>query len=372
MKGRIRRYFVGGNTARGFYSLYESNLQGLERLYTVSGGPGTGKQALLEAIGGEWEEQGYDVEYIHSPADNEELDGVIIPALKAGIVDATPPYSLGSGAALAAVEHISLEQAADPQALAGGQETLRDAQLKMKESFEAAYRLFAEALSIHDDWEAIYFENMDFRKADELTDTLLQRLFGSALGNGAGVVKRRFLGAATPAGAVDFVPNLTEGLSKRYFVKGRAGTGKSTMLKRIAAEAEARGLDVEIYHCGFDPHSLDMVIVRQLNFAIFDSTSPHEYFPDREGDEIIDTYAIAVAPGTDERFAEQLREVSARYKAKMKAAIASLAAGKQHRDALAEIYSKAMNAGELDSWTASIREELRLRSEALDAGEALH
>ena len=33
--------------------------------------------------------------------------------------------------------------------------------------------------------------------------------------------------------------------------------------------------DVEIYHCGFDPHSLDMVIVREVGIAIFDSTSPH-------------------------------------------------------------------------------------------------
>ena len=43
-----------------------------------------------------------------------------------------------------------------------------------------------------------------------------------------------------------------------------------------------------------------MVIVRELGFAIFDSTAPHEYFPSREGDEIIDMYALIVTPGTDE------------------------------------------------------------------------
>ena len=44
-------------------------------------------------------------------------------------------------------------------------------------------------------------------------------------------MKHRFLGAATPKGAVDFVPNLTEGLPHRYFIKGPPGPGKSTMLK---------------------------------------------------------------------------------------------------------------------------------------------
>ena len=92
-------------------------------------------------------------------------------------------------------------------------------------------------------------------------------------------VQHRFLGAATPVGAVDFVPNLTEDVPKRYFIKGRPGSGKSTMLKKIVAEGEKRGFDIEVYHCGFDPNSLDMIIIRELGIAIFDSTAPHEILP---------------------------------------------------------------------------------------------
>ena len=40
------------------------------------------------------------------------------------------------------------------------------------------------------------------------------------------------------------------------------------MLKKLAKVAEEKGFDVEVYHCGFDPNSLDMVIVRELGFAI--------------------------------------------------------------------------------------------------------
>ena len=69
------------------------------------------------------------------------------------------------------------------------------------------------------------------------------------------------------------------------------------MLKKLAKAAEEKGFEVEVYHCGFDPNSLDMVIVRELGFAIFDSTAPHEYFPSREGDEIIDMYALIVTRG---------------------------------------------------------------------------
>ena len=72
------------------------------------------------------------------------------------------------------------------------------------------------------------------------------------------------------------------------------------MLKQIAAAGELHGFDLEIYHCGFDPHSLDMIIIRELGLAIFDSTAPHEYFPSRDGDEIIDMYGLLIAEGTDE------------------------------------------------------------------------
>ncbi|MBL1704179.1 hypothetical protein ELE02_33765, partial [Klebsiella pneumoniae] len=149
----------------------------------------------------------------------------------------------------------------------------------------------------------------DFNKANELTDELIQKLFTNE-GGKQSTVKHRFLGAATPKGAVDFVPNLTEGLPQRYFIKGRPGSGKSTMLKKLAKVAEEKGFDVEVYHCGFDPNSLDMVIVRELGFAIFDSTAPHEYFPSRGGDEIIDMYDLIVAPGTDEKYATEIRDVS--------------------------------------------------------------
>lgn len=48
--------------------------------------------------------------------------------------------------------------------------------------------------------------------------------------------------------------------------------------------------------------SLDMVLLRELDIVIFDSTAPHEYFPDRDNDEVVDMYEITVTPGTDEKY----------------------------------------------------------------------
>lgn len=356
--GKIKNYFAGGNTARGFYSLYDSNLEGLNRIFILKGGPGTGKSSLMKTIGTEWAEKGYDIEYLHCSSDNDSIDGVLIPKLKVGIVDGTAPHVIEPKAPGAIEEYVNLGEAWDSKALANQKENILQISREVSKSFEAAYSTFGEALEIHDRWEKIYFDHMDFSEADRLTNKLIVEFYGNIYLNKQSDMRHRFLGAATPKGAVDFVPNLTEDVPKRYFVKGRAGTGKSTMLKKLAAEAVTRGLDIEIYHCGFDPHSLDMLIIREIGLAIFDSTSPHEYFPSREGDEIIDTYEEVVTPGTDETFAEQINEISQQYKAKMKVAISYLAQAKKHRDKLEAIYIDAMDFSVVDQLKDSIRTEI--------------
>jgi hypothetical protein len=358
--GKVKNYFAGGNTARGFYSLFDSNLQGLDRLYILKGGPGNGKSTLMKKVSDEWAKKGYDIELLHCSSDPDSLDGVIIRGLGVGIVDGTAPHIIEPIAPGAIDQYVNLGEAWDSAKLASEKWEIFKINEKINESYGKAYSSFAEALKIHDEWEKIYINSMDFQKADQLTNNLIEKFFGKMRLHKLSDVKHRYLGAATPKGAVDFVPNLTEDVAKRYFIKGRAGSGKSTMLKKIAASAEERGFDVEVYHCGFDPNSLDMVIVREIGIAIFDSTAPHEYFPSLGTDEIVDMYEEVIAPGTDEIFAEDISNISERYKAKMKEAIAHLAEAKVQHDELEKIYIDAIDFEVVDKITQRIQEELEV------------
>lgn len=58
-------------------------------------------------------------------------------------------------------------------------------------------------------------------------------------------------------------------------IKGGAGTGKSSLMKYIAARAIARGIAVEMCICSSDPDSLDGVILPTLKTVILDGTAPH-------------------------------------------------------------------------------------------------
>ncbi|MBS4212505.1 MULTISPECIES: PRK06851 family protein [Neobacillus] len=358
MAGKVKNYFAGGNTARGFHNLYDSNLQGLDRLFILKGGPGTGKSSLMKKIGKEWVEKGYDIELLHCSSDNNSIDGVIIPALKVGIVDGTAPHVIEPKAPGAVEEYINLGEAWNAKALSAQKKVIQKLTNQISEAFATAYATFKEALEIHDDWEKIYINSMNFQKADQLTKKLIETFFGKMRLSKQADVRHRFLGAATPKGAVDFVPNLTEDIQKRYFIKGRPGSGKSTMLKKLAAAAEERGVDVEIYHCGFDPNSLDMCIFRELGIAIFDSTAPHEYFPSRDGDEIIDMYEILIEQGTDEIFADFISKISTKYRNKMTEATSWLAKAKELHDELEAIYISAMDFTVVEKIQTKIASEI--------------
>lgn len=358
MAGKIRNYFAGGNTARGFHNLYDSNLQGLDRIYILKGGPGTGKSSLMKKIGHEWVGKGFNIEFLHCSSDNDSIDGVLIPALKVGIVDGTAPHVIEPKAPGAVEEYINLGEAWNARVLSSQKKIIQKLTNDIHASFQKAYATFKEALEIHDDWEKIYINSMNFKKADQLTNKLIETFFGKMRLNKTPDVRHRFLGAATPKGAVDYVPNLTEEISKRYFIKGRPGSGKSTMLKKLAAAGEERGIDVEIYHCGFDPYSLDMVIFRELGIAIFDSTAPHEYFPSRDGDEIIDMYEILIEPGTDDLFADIISKIAVQYRNKMNEATSYLAKAKALHDELEEIYVAAMDFSVVEKIQAKIVSEI--------------
>lgn len=369
MPGKILNYYAGGNTARGFYNLFRSNFDGLERIFILKGGPGTGKSSLMKELGKRWAARGHDLEYIHCSSDNGSIDGLIIPALQTGIVDGTAPHVMEPEAPGAIEDYVNLGEAWDHSKLAKRTLDIRRLSALIRDSFQQAYATFAEALQIHDRWEKPYIEHINITEANKLAEELTETFFGNGRGMaaGKGMVRHRFLGAATPQGPADFVPNLTEDLPRRYFLKGRPGSGKSTLLKKLAQHAKQCGYDTEIYHCGFDPHSLDMVIVRELGLAIFDSTAPHEYDPEREGDQLIDLYQRFITPGTDETYANELAHISSQYKETMNRATACLAQAKAYHKELERIYVEAMDFSVVDEIRERIDEQIMRRANSLQA-----
>ncbi|RSL30277.1 hypothetical protein D7Z54_26535 [Salibacterium salarium] len=355
MTGKVLHYFAGDHTAKGFYPMYTTNYEGLEHIFLLKGSSKKVKSSLIKEIAATWMNNGYDVELIHCSSDNDALDGLIIPRLKIGLHDsASSPLEIN-----VPTEDVNVDDAWNEDNLNEQWDTISRYNEKINKAFESAHESFKTGLLVHDDLEEIYMNNMDYDKANQVADDLINRLYGNETSTGKTAhVKYRFFGASTPQGVVDYIPNITDRLQKRYFIKGRAGTGKSTLLKKVAAAAVDLGLDVEMYHCGFDPESLDMVVVRELGFCVFDSTDPHEYFPEQDGDEIIDIYKKTVKAGTDEKYAKEIQELTHSYKSYMKQGVSFLREAKRLKDERTPIYIDGVDDSKVDRMYQKMNQQL--------------
>ena len=90
-----------------------------------------------------------------------------------------------------------------------------------------------------------------------------------------------FLGANSPLGFVSRFDQLytPDDSWFCYILKGGPGTGKSTLMKKVAAEAGKHGIKCELIYCSSDPESLDGVIFPEIKVCIADGTSPHTLDP---------------------------------------------------------------------------------------------
>lgn len=106
-----------------------------------------------------------------------------------------------------------------------------------------------------------------------------------------GTFKHFFPGGNTSKGFYSFYRYiLTQENARRIIcLKGGPGTGKSTLMKKVGQYFNEKGYDIEYHHCSSDNNSLDGIVIKGLNVAILDGTSPHVVDPMNPGavDEIL-------------------------------------------------------------------------------------
>ena len=281
-------YYVSANTSSGYVSFFDDLIKQIERVYIIKGGPGSGKSTFIKRIGEDLLSVGMNVDFIYSPDDKYTLEGVFIKDICVAIINGTYPHSIDPVYPGAIERILDFGNFWDIDYLRLHRNTIKLLTDTIQEKYKIFFKHMGKAREIHDRWEKEYLLGMDFTKADSITDNIISDIIGKPTGK-APKQTHRFSGAMTPQGQVCFYNELTEDIGRRYIVKGRPGSGKSTMTKKISAAAFANGYDVEYYHCSFDADSIDMVIIPELSFALLDGTAPHVLDP-ANGDMLVDMF----------------------------------------------------------------------------------
>ena len=86
-----------------------------------------------------------------------------------------------------------------------------------------------------------------------------------------------FMGANTPGGFVGDPTALYDGAEgwRAFLIKSGPGTGKSSLMRRVAQRMSEAGHTVEVLICSSDPDSLDGVWMPDIRTCVLDATAPH-------------------------------------------------------------------------------------------------
>ncbi len=301
------KYFVRANTCTGEVNFLLGNLNGIDKIYLIQSEFDYLKSIFISRLCAYIQEHCKDAELIYNPNISNEFDGFIIRNKKIAVVD-SELMCPNNNCILVDIDSCIKKKKYNQLVF-----DVYNITGQINEKLNSVYSVYQGAKQIHDEWESVYINKMDYHMLDKYCSYLIENIVPQQSLDKHAITFERFFGAVFFDGNVNFIDEITNDIKKRYFIKGRPGTGKSTFLKKFAKALTDKGYSVEIYHCGFDSKSLDMVICRELSVCIFDSTAPHEKFPVFETDEILDFYFKSGLDGVDESSKEKLEDISFRY-----------------------------------------------------------
>lgn len=299
----ISNYYVVSYNSEGRCNLLDSNIKDLKNIIVIECCSRLVSTMILKKIANEILNKTQSIEMIHDPIDNNVIVGVICRKIGIGvfskcIIDKD----------ISITETLNLNYCYSSES-----DKIEELQNNVQKCLDEAVEHFKEAKKIHDDWEHVYTENIDFSMANEIIDNVTNEILQDTKFDKESTVHERFFGAISAEGATNYVEEIIKDKKIRYFIKGRPGTSKSTLLRRLAKSATERGIDVDIYLCASDINSLDMIVLPELDVCIFDSTSPHEFFPTEENDIVIDLYSALLEDNFDENNETLLEEIKIKY-----------------------------------------------------------
>lgn len=253
-------FFLGANSAQGFYSLYRdfASRPG-DVLHIIKGGPGTGKSTFMRNLGKAAEERGYTVEYIICSGDPDSLDGVYLPELGVGFADGTAPHVLDPEFFGATGDYVNLGRFCDVDAVRTHREQIADVTRRYRAQYTAAYAYLAAAGEV----DAVRGEA--FRTPEVLSavrrraESAVRREFGSSRKKAPGQVTRRFLSAVSCKGQMYLWDTLTTLCPRVFCLENRCGLA-DTYLQTVLEGAGAAGADAIACPSPLRPEVLEAVL----------------------------------------------------------------------------------------------------------------
>lgn len=262
------QYFLGANSPRGFFSLYDQLIDSstANSVYILKGGPGCGKSTLMRRVAAQAEQDGLPVERIICSGDPDSLDAVILPTLGAALVDGTAPHVVEPNYPGVVESYVNLGACYDMQALRPLRQDIMACMQGYRGCYQRAYRCLEAAMRLNDDVRTILLTPALEARMSKRVAGILRREIGRRKGAQSGKVVQRFLSGVTHKGEMTLFESATSQCQRVYELADSYGL-THTMLEQLMQGITVAGHDVVACLSPMAPDRLEHLIVPSLSLA---------------------------------------------------------------------------------------------------------
>lgn len=348
---------MGSGSYGGFHSFFHELYAPQEGWYAylLKGGPGTGKNSLLQRIAAMLEEKGLQTQYISCSADPGSLDAVLFPQLRACVVDATAPHIMEPQYPGVADEIINLGAYWDAKQLREQREAVFALTEQNRACHKRSQRFITSAATFKADVRRLAQPSVDTEKLERYAHRIAAKEFPAPNGK-VGAQTHRFFSAITPLGVFTHYETMEKLCEKIYVLEDSLGAVSAQLLPVLRALALGNGLDVISCPCPLAPkEGPEHLLIPQLSLGFFTANSyhPHDFAHAKT------VRALRFRDGAVLQDAEiRIGFTRKAQKELLEEAVDALAQAKQVHDELEAIYSTAMDFSGMEELAEKIAQEI--------------
>lgn len=349
-----RHYFPGNNTPRGFFSYYNEILGQREanRIICLKGGPGTGKSTFLRRIGMHLEKEKVSVDYLHCSADENSLDGILIPEKRIAIIDGTSPHVIDPKTPGAVDSILNFGDFWNEKKIEVEKEKIIEHNEACSRWYRIGYGYLQAADAVGGNISMIQEEGIESSEIYGFASDVIHREYRDyEISMKPGRIKKFFATAITPYGFYNGIKSVLPGIRKVYLMNVPEGFRNQSLMQMMLEGAKYRGLDVWCYYCPMGPEDkIEHMVIPQLSLAFVTTTKWHDVEPweltELEGEAREITH-LDICDFQSYYFTESnrklLTKLTSHYEDMLKAAVYAFSKAKENHDAVEGFYTGTMD-----------------------------
>ena len=263
-------YFLGANSCQGFYSLYEEfcRAEG-DYLHLIKAGPGGGKSGFMRRIAKAAEDRGLEVEYLICSGDPDSLDGIYIPKLHLGYLDATAPHVTEPRYFGFDSCYVNLGRFCS----ASPDDKIREYTEKYHAMYKRAYAFLAAAGEVKRAEIPELISEKTIDKVKNKARSAFSRELGSCRSLSAGGrMRRRFIRCISCKGELCLSDSVQELCKRIYLLDDRCGLA-DVYLREIGDIARERCVEVILCSSPLCPELLDAVLLPEYGLGFVSASA---------------------------------------------------------------------------------------------------